>query len=138
MAKDKFKAKVKGAPLDPEMTALYVRLPAPEAEKLDRAAFELRAPKREIVTRLVERFVDPSSPAGLALLRGEGDVLVGRHGFRPAEPEAEVLTLEEAAALLQVEPADVEALAAGGELPGRRIGEHWRFSRAALLAWLAG
>jgi len=29
-------------------------------------------------------------------------------------------------------------LAEGGELPGRRIGEDWRFSRSALLAWLAG
>jgi transcriptional regulator GlxA family with amidase domain len=30
------------------------------------------------------------------------------------------------------------ALAEEGKLPGRRIGEHWRFSRPALVAWLAG
>jgi hypothetical protein len=25
-----------------------------------------------------------------------------------------------------------------GELPGRRIGDEWRFGREALLAWLSG
>jgi excisionase family DNA binding protein len=137
MAKDKPKTKLKGPGPDPEMTALYVRLPAPEADKLDRAAFQLKAPKREIVTRLVERYVDPADPEALAALRPDRDVLIGRAAFRPAE-QPEVLTLDGAAALLQVEPDDVERLATDGELPARRIGEHWRFSRAALLAWLAG
>jgi excisionase family DNA binding protein len=49
-----------------------------------------------------------------------------------------VLTLEGAAELLQLEPDAVAELAASGELPGRRIGDEWRFSRAAVLAWLAG
>ena len=29
-------------------------------------------------------------------------------------------------------------LAEAGKLPGRRIGDRWRFSRTALIAWLAG
>jgi excisionase family DNA binding protein len=119
-----------------ETSALYVRLPLPQAEKLDRAAFVLKAPKREIVTRLVDRYVDPGDPDALAELRAERDVLVGRASWRPAEP-AEVMTLDEAAELLQVERAALERLAEDGELPGRRIGDDWRFSRAALLAWLA-
>ena len=47
-----------------------------------------------------------------------------------------MLTAAQAAELLQVEEAEVVALAERGELPGRRIGDAWRFSRAALLAWL--
>ena len=34
--------------------------------------------------------------------------------------------------------ADVQAAAAAGEVPGRRVAGAWRFSRAALLDWLAG
>ena len=34
--------------------------------------------------------------------------------------------------------AEVVALAEQGTLPGRRIGDRWRFSRLALIAWLAG
>jgi excisionase family DNA binding protein len=48
----------------------------------------------------------------------------------------EVLSLENAAELLQVAPDDLQAVAAAGELPGRKIGETWRFSRAAVLRWL--
>ena len=47
----------------------------------------------------------------------------------------EVLDLREAAALLGL---DEQVVAAEGNLPGRRIGGQWRFSRAHLLAWLGG
>jgi excisionase family DNA binding protein len=49
-----------------------------------------------------------------------------------------VLTAEQAAELLQVTEAEVLALAEAGTLPGRRIGDKWRFSRPALIEWLAG
>ena len=49
----------------------------------------------------------------------------------------EVLTLEEAAALLRLPIEAVRARAINGDLPGRAFGEEWRFSRVALLAWLA-
>jgi len=57
-----------------------------------------------------------------------------------SEPHAEasVLSLEEAAALLRVTPEDLEGAVVRGDVPGRRIGTVWRFSRAALLDWLAG
>ncbi len=48
-----------------------------------------------------------------------------------------MLTLEEVAELLSVEPEAVAALASSGELPGRRIAGAWRFARAAVLDWLA-
>ena len=117
-----------------QSSALFVRLPAGAAERLDRAAFELGASKKDLVTALLERHVDPDSPAGLDALR---KVVVGRHAFRPAEAP-EVMDAAQVAELLQVGEADVVTLAESGELPARRIGDAWRFSRAAVLAWLAG
>lgn len=130
--------------------ALYVRLPAPEAERLDRAAFASKRPKRELVASLVSRHLDPDTPDGVRALRrltadpgrvvvelpDEG-TMVGHHAFRPAEPPA-VLTPEQAAELLQIEAATVIELAQAGELPARCIAGAWRLSRTALLAWLGG
>jgi excisionase family DNA binding protein len=48
------------------------------------------------------------------------------------------MTLEQLARFLQTSEEAVAALADLGQLPGRRIGEEWRFSRAAVLAWLEG
>lgn len=149
-----------------DTAALFVRIPTDQARRLDRAAFELGRPKQELISGLVERYVDPDSPRSLARLAGDagrgqpkaqaesasagpdddrrrvtietlepGALTVGHHSFRPREPE--VLTAEEAAELLQVDPALVLQLAEAGELPGRRLGSEWRFARAALLAWLA-
>jgi len=116
---------------------LFVRLPAGEADKLDRAAFELKTPKGKLVAGLVARYVDPSSEDGLAALRAlqdDGAPLVGRAYARSADDG--VLTAAEAASLLRVGESTVRELAARGELPGRRVGRSWRFSRRALLDWL--
>jgi excisionase family DNA binding protein len=48
----------------------------------------------------------------------------------------EVLTLEKTAELLRVGIDDVRTLIDAGELPARRLGQHWRLSRTAILAWL--
>ena len=64
-------------------------------------------------------------------------MVVGRADFVPAGAP-EVLTAEQAAELLQTDAAAVRALADAGELPGRRIGDEWRFLRRAVLAWLGG
>ena len=55
--------------------------------------------------------------------------------FRSREPD--VLTVEQLAELLQVDEKTVSTLAAKGDLPGRKLGRHWRFSRQAVLEWLA-
>jgi excisionase family DNA binding protein len=151
--------------------ALFVRIPAEHARRLNRAAFELRRPKQALVSELVERYIDPDSPASLAAFAGapaeesalgrtsprrapgggrrrvtvetlDPDTLVvGHHSFRAEPPGVtgalEVLSSEQAAELLQLKPADVERLAGAGELPGRMLAAQWRFSRAALLEWLA-
>jgi excisionase family DNA binding protein len=129
--------------------ALYVRLPHTEFAKLDRAAEALATNKKAIVTSLVSRYVDPDSPTGLEELRSgleprrvtvnlpDDGLAVGHHAFTPS-PLPDVLTPQQAAELLQVSEDEVVALAEAGTLPGRRIGEQWRFSRPALIAWLAG
>ncbi len=137
-------------PSESPTKALYVRLPAPEAERLDRAAFASKRPKRELVASLVARHLDPDTPGGVRALRhltadprrvvvelpDEG-TMVGHHAFHPAEPSA-VLTPEQAAELLQVKAATVIDLAQAGELPARCLAGEWRVSRTALLAWLGG
>jgi excisionase family DNA binding protein len=119
---------------------LFVRIPAATAEKLDQAAFALRTPKRQLVAGLLSRYVDPS-PEGLDALRAleteEGRLVVGRHAFRPDEAP-DVFTTAQLAELLQVDVKTVRRLAARGELPGRKLGRHWRFSRRAVLDWLGG
>ena len=123
-----------------DYTALYVRIPSAEAEKLHRAADVLGRPKRELITRLVAQF-DPADPVWTHEVAGpqvaaQADWAVGQHSFRPAA-EMEILTPAQLAGLLQVDEEVVVELAEKRELPGRKVGEEWRFSREAILAWLA-
>jgi excisionase family DNA binding protein len=62
---------------------------------------------------------------------------VGRASFAAAAA-LEVLTLEQLAELLSLDVETTQALAQAGELPGRKLGEQWRFSRRAILDWLSG
>ena len=103
------------------MRPLYVRLPDDAAEKLHRAAFELGVPKQAIVTNLLQ-----------------DHLTVGRAEFFPNDDTDEVLTLEEAAQLLRVDADKLAQLAKKGEVPGRQLGDEWRFARARLLNWLSG
>jgi excisionase family DNA binding protein len=118
-------------------TALFVRIPTEQARRLDRASFELRRPKQELVSRLLERYLDEDARRRQVIVEtlDPGDLRVGHHSFRPRVPD--VLTTQEAAELLQVEPEVVEQLAEAAELPARRLGGHWRFARQAILDWLA-
>jgi len=120
----------------PAEKPLFVRLPAAQADKLDRASHELRVAKKDLVTALVAR-AEFDDMRRVVIETSNDEWTVGRADFRP-HPAPEVLTLAQAAELLQLEPAAVAELAGAGELPGRRIGEEWRFARAAVLAWLGG
>ena len=51
-------------------------------------------------------------------------------------PQKEVLTAEEAAEFLGFNPVTIRQKARLGEIPGRKIGKEWRFSKRALLEWL--
>ena len=52
--------------------------------------------------------------------------------------ESEIMNSREAADFLRVSAETVIREARAGRLPGRRLGKEWRFSRTALLDWLAG
>jgi excisionase family DNA binding protein len=131
----------------PPEGALFVRLPTAAVEKLDRAAEALGMRKKDLVAGLVSRYVDPDSPRGLEALGSLSTREItlgvvgpastrGSYSFQPYDPP-EVMTSAQAAEFMQIEEAAVIELAAAGTLPGRRLGGGWRFSRAALLAWLA-
>ncbi len=120
--------------MPPEPTrAIYVRMPDRLARKLDKAAEKLGATKRDVLAMLVNDHLDVAGD----------NLLIGLRGGRARQPEpateaGEVLTLEEAAQLLRAETGDVLALIDAGELPARRLGDSWRLSRTAVLAWLRG
>jgi excisionase family DNA binding protein len=127
-------------PKDADTAALFVRIPGAQARALDRLAFESHRPKQAVVSELLSHYISGGSVEDRRRVSieavDEPGMVIGRHAFRPFE--ADVLTLEEVAQLLAVEPALIEDLAQAGELPGRRIGDAWRFARSAVLAWLAG
>jgi excisionase family DNA binding protein len=130
-----------GGPRDgtSETAALFVRIPSAQARALDRIAFESRRPKQAVVSDLLSRYIsDPVEDRRRVSIETfeEPAMTVGRHAFRSYE--ADVLTLEQVAELLAVELEAIEQLAQTGELPGRKIGDAWRFARSAVLAWLAG
>jgi excisionase family DNA binding protein len=133
---------------NPPETALYVRLPANASDKLDRASEALGIPKKDLVAGLVTRYVDPDSQRGLSALGSlsqprrisidlaDGGPALGSYSFQPYDPP-EVMSAEQAGKLLQIDETHVVELAEAGKLPGRKLGTVWRFSRAALVAWLA-
>jgi excisionase family DNA binding protein len=110
--------------------AIYVRVPAAVADKLDRVSERLGMSKRDIVTRLVGDRIEMGDGVQPIRLWAEDE------SRRSGVQHDDVLSLDEAAALLRVEPADVREMAEAGELPARKLGQQWRFSRTALLTWL--
>jgi excisionase family DNA binding protein len=118
-----------------ERTPVFLRLPQAEAQRLDEASRRLRTPKNRLVAELVASHLaadDP--PATIGALKGAP---IGRAAFGAVE-EPEVLTLEQLAELLSLEVEATRELAEAGELPGRKLGEEWRFSRRVIIAWLSG
>jgi len=67
-----------------------------------------------------------------------GLLIVSLSALKANAAAPEVLTLVEAARLLRIDADQLVVLAAQNRIPARRIGPHWRFNRAALLAWLNG
>jgi hypothetical protein len=105
-------------------TPLYVRLSPDRTRRLESAVLASGKTKRQLVEDAVGQHLT------------DDGLLVGRVALREDPPE--VLTLGEAASLLRVDEVQLLQAARRGEVPGRRIAEAWRFSRAALIAWLGG
>ncbi|MFO0858601.1 MAG: helix-turn-helix domain-containing protein [Phycisphaerales bacterium] len=55
-----------------------------------------------------------------------------------ARSAPEVLTIADLAGYLQVSKSSLYKLVQQGRVPGKKVGKHWRFSRAAIDGWLAG
>lgn len=104
--------------------ALFVRIPAAQARKLDSRARALGRTKQDVVADLLATSLAPLDPPPV--------------GPPPQSSPDDVLTLDELAELFKLGAATVMARADAGELPGRRFGDQWRFSRRAVLAWLDG
>lgn len=104
--------------------ALFVRIPAAQARQLDSRARALGRTKQDVVADLLATSFtsDVTPPVD--------------HG--PPDAPDDVVTLDELAGLLKLDPAAVVVRVDAGELPGRRFGNQWRFSRRAVLAWLDG
>jgi excisionase family DNA binding protein len=99
---------------------LFVRLPREQAAALDRLVDSTGRRKQHLVSELLAD----------QLAVGQIEIFEGASG-------EEVLTLQEAAALLRLPDESLRERALAGDLPGRNFGEEWRFSRSALLTWLA-
>jgi excisionase family DNA binding protein len=123
-----------------ERSPLYVRLPKAHAERLDRAAFELNMSKQDLVTGLIEQHMHSKTAPGFirreTTIEIDDPLTVGRASFRPTEA-SEVMTLPQVAVWLQVDEDVILELAESNKLPGRKLGEEWRFARQAVLNWLA-
>src|SRR4051812_18106585 len=110
-----------------DRSPLFVRLTSEQAGRLDRAAAAVPAHKKDLIGGLVDRYVDPGSPAGIAALReltgggrkvtvemGGDAPVVGHAEFRPYAP-SEVLDAAQAAELMAVEESAILELAERGE-----------------------
>lgn len=100
---------------------LFVRLPREQAVALDRMVDATGRHKQRLVSELLA-----------------DQLTVGHVEIAEGVASEEVITLQEAAELLRLPIEVVRASAERGELPGRAFGEEWRFSRSALIRWLAG
>lgn len=50
----------------------------------------------------------------------------------------EILTMEQAAAYLQVSTRTLQRMVTAGRVPGRQVGSQWRFERDQLREWVRG
>jgi excisionase family DNA binding protein len=119
-----------------DRTALYVRLPKAEALRLDEAAHRLKTSKQDLVANLVASLGDPDTLRRVTVETTDDHLTVGHAEFRPYDPP-DVMTTQQLAGWLQVDEATIGKLAEDGELPGRKLGDEWRFAREAIVAWLA-
>ena len=126
---------------------LFVRLATDDADRLDAAVAATGKSKRRLVSEAMrehlargEHLAGDERPAREELTVGRISLVEeGRtplSGPDSTAPANEVMTLPEAAAFLRLGEAQLERSAAKSEVPARRIAGQWRFSRAALLAWL--
>ena len=50
---------------------------------------------------------------------------------------SDILTADELAKMIHLHVVTVRLMAKSGEIPGRQIGNRWRFSRSRITEWIA-
>ena len=53
-------------------------------------------------------------------------------------PDQEILNIDDAAAFLGVSVKTFSKVLREGDVPGRKVGREWKFSRQALVDWIGG
>ncbi|WP_298343799.1 helix-turn-helix domain-containing protein [Ferrimicrobium sp.] len=108
------------------LAALFVRIPVTQARQLDARAHALGRTKQDLVSGLLAESLE-GEPLGQGYVERSLEI-----------PIEEVLTLDELAHFLKLDPEAIMARVNAGELPGRCFGDKWRFSQHAVLSWLGG
>jgi excisionase family DNA binding protein len=119
-----------------DRTPLYVRLPKLEAQRLDEVAHRLGRSKQDLVASLVASLGEAETLRRVTVETTDDHLTVGHAEFRPYDPP-DVMTTQQLAQWLQVDEQTIQQLAENNELPGRKLGDEWRFAREAVVAWLA-
>lgn len=111
-----------------------------DQEALDayRASSLPDARSRPSVTGSAGGTATPRGPTSLTAAADSLTLEPARGVCETMAEEHEVLTTEEAAALLRVSTKTVLALAREGSLPGEKVGRAWRFLRSDVLAVVRG
>lgn len=76
-----------------------------------------------------------STPDGMTMTPGANDHLAD-DPYLGIQDQREVLTAVELGKILRIHPVTVRLKAASGEIPGRQLGNRWRFSRTRINEWL--
>jgi excisionase family DNA binding protein len=103
-----------------ERIALFVRVPAATATRLEEVVRAAGRSKQDLVTDFIDLQLN------------------AREGGSTNDASADILTTDEVCAFLRIDLASVEERLRAGDIPARRFGNEWRFSKAAILRWLDG
>lgn len=57
-------------------------------------------------------------------------------GLEDVDEHSKILTIDELARYLKVGKTTLYRLAQDGEIPGQKVGKHWRFNRDSIDRWL--
>jgi excisionase family DNA binding protein len=111
----------------PEKAALFVRIPSASAKKLEQHAKREGRSKQDIVAKLIHQELQKPVVTNSKSASG---------ATTPETPE--IMTLEELSVYLRVSEIELQQKVAAGELPVRRFGDDWRFSKQAIERWMEG
>jgi excisionase family DNA binding protein len=115
--------------------AIYFRLLEPDAQLLMQRASRQNVGVQKLVKAMVLELIHSG---GNQRSEDEGRLSGPDQQSEPPDPSEDILTLDEAAAYLRVDPSALATWLASGRAPGRPFGDDsWRLSREGLRRWLS-